>query len=95
VVEIFFFVIISTSDPLQINLPAAHKFDPPSFQNASSSSMPSVDVAPGVTAKVLVGSINGSSSPIVTAHIPMEYIDFESAPDASFSYQARALNPEP
>eukprot|EP00284_Hemiselmis_tepida_P007066 CAMPEP_0174919484 /NCGR_PEP_ID=MMETSP1355-20121228/3700_1 /TAXON_ID=464990 /ORGANISM="Hemiselmis tepida, Strain CCMP443" /LENGTH=264 /DNA_ID=CAMNT_0016164715 /DNA_START=162 /DNA_END=953 /DNA_ORIENTATION=+ len=74
---------------LWINLPAAHKFGQPSFQNAEAGALPIVTISqsPKVTAKLLVGSLDGKTSPCVSAHVPMQYLDFEAGPGASFSHQ--------
>eukprot|EP00283_Hemiselmis_rufescens_P025214 CAMPEP_0173452560 /NCGR_PEP_ID=MMETSP1357-20121228/48926_1 /TAXON_ID=77926 /ORGANISM="Hemiselmis rufescens, Strain PCC563" /LENGTH=275 /DNA_ID=CAMNT_0014419443 /DNA_START=47 /DNA_END=874 /DNA_ORIENTATION=- len=77
---------------LWINLPGSQKFGQPSFQNAASAALPVVTLSqsPKVTAKLLVGSLEGKTSPCVSAHVAMEYIDFEAEAGASFSHQPPA-----
>mmetsp|Transcript_17450 Transcript_17450/g.40275 ORF Transcript_17450/g.40275 Transcript_17450/m.40275 type:complete len:306 (+) Transcript_17450:63-980(+) len=74
---------------LWINLPASQKFGQPSFQNAKSAALPVVTLAqsPQVTAKILVGTLEGKTSPCQSAHVPMEYIDFEAKPNVEYSHE--------
>jgi len=72
---------------LWVNLPAANKFDPPSFQNASSASMPVVRLADKVTCKVLVGSVRGQESPVKCPLVPVQYLDFECEPGGAVEYE--------
>eukprot|EP00397_Hematodinium_sp_SG-2012_P062121 GEMP01083308.1.p1 GENE.GEMP01083308.1~~GEMP01083308.1.p1 ORF type:complete len:186 (+),score=35.32 GEMP01083308.1:286-843(+) len=61
-----------------INLPKAHKMDPPEFQNARSHRLPKVEIAPNVVAKVLVGTFGDIQSPIVSPHVKCLYMDIEA-----------------
>lgn len=72
---------------LWINLPAAHKFDDPSFQHAENSSLPIVSLDGGRTqVKVLVGSKNGKASPVQSRYVPVEYMDFMASSGSEFSH---------
>lgn len=67
---------------LWINLPAAHKMDPPRIINCASAKLPVVEISssPKVTAKVMLGeNVFGASSPVVSEHVPAQYLDFELA----------------
>ena len=75
---------------LWINLPAAHKMEPPQFLNAAASVTPTVVVAdaPQATAKVLLGErVFGVSSPVKSPYVPCEYIDFELEPGATVEHE--------
>ena len=38
-----------------VNLPAAHKMDPPRYQDVPARAIPHIDAAPGVRAKIIAG----------------------------------------
>lgn len=59
-----------------VNLPAAEKMDPPCFQDAEPESLPVVSLSDLAQAKVLVGALDGHSSPINTGSLRVQYIDF-------------------
>eukprot|EP00927_Polykrikos_kofoidii_P067091 TRINITY_DN62614_c0_g1_i1.p1 TRINITY_DN62614_c0_g1~~TRINITY_DN62614_c0_g1_i1.p1 ORF type:complete len:337 (+),score=35.21 TRINITY_DN62614_c0_g1_i1:80-1012(+) len=73
---------------LWVNLPAANKFDPPFFQNASSAVLPIVTLSkePSVTAKVLHGEIDGYRSPTECDVVDWQYLDFEMEGGASVTH---------
>lgn len=63
-----------------INLPRAHKMDPPKIINCSSTKLPIVEILsnPRATVKVLLGEdVFGATSPVVSEHVPAQYLDFE------------------
>lgn len=64
---------------LWVNLPAANKMDPPVFQDASPEALPEVQLSDCLRAKVLVGALGDSSSPIQTI-VPVTYVDYMCAP---------------
>ena len=68
-----------------INLPRAHKMDPPAYNDISAAAIPSAEVAPGVTAKVLAGAC-GPLSAAVQPIQPIQYIDFACAAGAAFEH---------
>ena len=39
-----------------INLPSAHKMDPPAYQDVPARAIPLIDAAAGVKAKIIAGS---------------------------------------
>ena len=40
-----------------VNLPAAHKMDPPRYQDVPARAIPHIDAAPGVRAKIIAGCV--------------------------------------
>ena len=59
-----------------VNLRKENKMDPPIFQNAKPDALPTLQLAPKVQAKVLVGELGGARSPIDTQGIACQYIDY-------------------
>lgn len=75
---------------LWINLPRKHKMDPPKIINCSSSKLPVVTLSesPRVTVKVLLGTdVAGATSPVVSEHVPAQYLDFELAPGGELAHR--------
>jgi len=62
---------------LWLNLPAAHKMDPPWVQNCRSHRMPTVQLSPDARAKVLIGSFRGATSPVESPYTKVLYMDVE------------------
>ena len=60
---------------LWVNLPGAHKFDAPHFQNAEASALPVVDLD-GARVKVMHGEFEGRASPTTCDAVPWQYMDF-------------------
>mmetsp|Transcript_39510 Transcript_39510/g.65518 ORF Transcript_39510/g.65518 Transcript_39510/m.65518 type:complete len:318 (+) Transcript_39510:116-1069(+) len=75
---------------LWVNLKAANKLDPPVFQNARPESLPLLTLTPKVTAKLLVGELNGKRSPVDTFGVDCTYVDYmlEVGGEAAFSRAA-------
>eukprot|EP00930_Biecheleria_cincta_P038613 TRINITY_DN26522_c0_g1_i1.p1 TRINITY_DN26522_c0_g1~~TRINITY_DN26522_c0_g1_i1.p1 ORF type:complete len:323 (-),score=44.15 TRINITY_DN26522_c0_g1_i1:282-1250(-) len=74
---------------LWINLPRAHKMDPPSIINCASSRLPVVELtsSPNATVKVLLGEdVFGATSPVISPHVPAQYLDFELDAGAQVSH---------
>eukprot|EP00928_Gymnodinium_smaydae_P030846 TRINITY_DN22813_c0_g1_i1.p1 TRINITY_DN22813_c0_g1~~TRINITY_DN22813_c0_g1_i1.p1 ORF type:complete len:332 (-),score=42.77 TRINITY_DN22813_c0_g1_i1:32-1027(-) len=59
-----------------VNLPAAHKMDPPCFQDAEPEALPVVALSGKAKAKVLAGSLGDAKSPVSTGSVQVQYIDF-------------------
>lgn len=68
---------------LWINLRAADKMSPPSFQNARADALPVVSLGPGAEAKLLVGEMFGARSPVDSQGVPCVYLDVMLEPGAS------------
>ena len=68
-----------------INLPRAHKMDAPAYNDISAAAIPTSEVAPGVTAKVLAGAC-GPLSAAVQPIQPIQYIDFTCEAGAAFEH---------
>lgn len=67
---------------LWINLRSENKLDPPEFQNARSDALPLIDVAPKAKAKLLVGELQGQTSPVDSQGIHCQYVDYMLEPGA-------------
>ncbi len=72
-----------------INLPAAHKMDPPAYQDIPSAKIPRFDVVPGVNAKVIAGECGGVKA-VVQTLVPVQYIEFVVQPGASYTHDVPA-----
>lgn len=70
---------------LWVNLPAADKMGDPRYQDMTPGSLPVFD-APGVTGKVIAGSLGGVTSPVEAGPTRPLYVDLSI--DASASYEA-------
>ena len=71
---------------LWVNLPAAHKMDPPRYQDIPPDAVPEVALADGVTVKVLAGEVDGTPGPVRGIVTDPTYLDFTlpSGAEASF-----------
>lgn len=68
-----------------INLPKAHKMDPPSYADISAASIPTAEVAPGVVAKVIAGEV-GALCAAVRPLVPVQYVDFMCQPGGAYTH---------
>merc|ERR1712157_462085 len=69
-----------------INLPRAHKMDPPKIINCASSKLPVVQISeqPLATVKILLGdNVFGATSPVSSPHVDVQYLDFELQANAT------------
>lgn len=75
---------------LWVNLKAANKLDPPCFQNARADALPLLQLSPTAKAKLLVGGLDGQTSPMDTFGVDATYVDYmlESGADAVFARAA-------
>lgn len=71
---------------LWVNLPAAHKMDPPRYQDIPPDVVPEVALADGVTVKVLAGEVDGMSGPVHGIVTDPTYLDFTLPPGAEVSF---------
>jgi len=69
-----------------VNLPKAHKMDPPAYSDISAATIPTKEVAPGVTVKVIAGECADLKA-VVQPIVNIQYIDFMCAPGAEFSHR--------
>jgi redox-sensitive bicupin YhaK (pirin superfamily) len=63
---------------LWVNLPAAVKMSPPRYQGITNADIPSVDLAPGVVARVIAGELGGARGPAQT-FTPITLVDLRLA----------------
>ncbi len=70
---------------LWVNLPASHKMMAPRYQGIKSKQVPVVEPAPGVTARVLCGELDGVRGPVRDIIADPKYIDVAIAPNRSFA----------
>ena len=59
---------------LWVNLPAAHKLDPPRYQELSSTDIPTVELAGGARVRVIAGDLQGTQGPAQTVS-PLTLLD--------------------
>ena len=71
---------------LWVNLPAAHKMDPPRYQDIPPDAVPEVALEDGVTARVLAGEVAGTPGPVRGIVTEPSYLDFTLPAGASLSY---------
>lgn len=72
-----------------VNLPRAHKMDPPKIVNCASARLPVVELSatPRATVKVLLGEgVAGATSPARIPQVPTQYLDFELEAGARVSH---------
>ncbi|MEY2620772.1 MAG: hypothetical protein RIT26_592 [Pseudomonadota bacterium] len=72
---------------LWLNLPSSLKMCEPRYQDIAHAHLPRVQVAPGVEAIVIGGSVNGTGGPIQSEHTQPEFWDLHFSADlASFEH---------
>jgi len=77
---------------LWVNLPAAHKMDPPAYQEHAAGKIPHEDRENGVVVRVIAGvTSRGTRGPVVQPLTEPLYIDVELPPGTAF---AESLPPE-
>ena len=70
---------------LWVNLPASDKMTAPRYQDIQGDSIPGVDVAEGVHARVIAGALGGVEGPISAVATEPVYYDLTLAPGASYT----------
>ena len=71
---------------LWVNLPKANKMDAPQYQEFAPDRIPVAQPAPGVSVKVIAGSVGDVRGPIVQPATSPIYLDIELAPSTTWSY---------
>ncbi len=72
---------------LWLNLPAREKMTEPKYQEFGPERIPSAAPAPGVTAKVIAGTVAGVTGPIRQPATDPTYLDLAIAPGALFEHE--------
>lgn len=70
---------------LWVNLPAADKMCEPRYQDIPAGDVPSVDVAPGVTVKIIAGEVAGVAGPVQGVATEPLYIDVHMSAGSQLS----------
>ncbi len=71
---------------LWANLPAKHKMMPPRYREVKVADIPAVEPAPGVTVRIIAGSVAGTRGPVTDVVTEPEYLDVELAAGAVFHH---------
>jgi quercetin 2,3-dioxygenase len=71
---------------LWVNLPKANKMDAPQYQEFAPDRIPVAQPAPGVSVKVIAGTVGDVRGPIVQPATSPVYLDVELAPSTTWSY---------
>jgi redox-sensitive bicupin YhaK (pirin superfamily) len=71
---------------LWVNLPAAHKMDPPRYQDIPPDAVPEVALDDGVTARVLAGTVAGTTGPVRGIVTDPSYIDLTLPAGATLTH---------
>jgi redox-sensitive bicupin YhaK (pirin superfamily) len=71
---------------LWVNLPAAHKMDPPRYQDIPPDAVPEVALEDGVTVRVLAGTVAGTAGPVRGIVTDPSYLDFALPSGATLTY---------
>ncbi|OQR85219.1 hypothetical protein THRCLA_10734, partial [Thraustotheca clavata] len=73
-----------------LNVPATHKMDDPSYGTETPESIPQVELAPGVQARLLAGPfLDGRVGQFKTKQL-VQMVDFELAPSSTLTYEIPA-----
>ncbi|MEK9722549.1 MAG: pirin family protein [Rhodospirillaceae bacterium] len=70
---------------LWVNLPAAKKMCDPRYQDFEPEDVPLVEVEPGVSVRVIAGTVGGVTGPVGGIEIEPVYLDVTLAPGMSFT----------
>ncbi len=74
---------------LWVNLPAKEKMTDPKYQEFGPERIPVVQPEPGVTVKVIAGSVDGTLGPIVQPATDPLYLDITLVPDRAWTTRCR------
>jgi len=74
---------------LWVNLPASHKMMDPRYRDVRRADVPVVSPAPGVTVRVVCGSIGGTRGPVGDLVVEPEYFDVQLEPGGVFVHPAK------
>lgn len=72
---------------LWVNLPKRHKMMDPRYQEIQQASVPIVNVAPGVDARVIAGTLSGVQGPVRDLMVEPAYFDITMKPGSRFTHQ--------
>jgi redox-sensitive bicupin YhaK (pirin superfamily) len=75
---------------LWVNLPARDKMTAPRYQEFAPDAIPIAEPAQGVRAKVIAGSIDGVTGPVVGIAVAPLYVDLELAPESTLDVPVAA-----
>ncbi|UNK43691.1 pirin family protein [Luteimonas sp. S4-F44] len=70
---------------LWVNLPAREKMTAPRYQEFAPERLPVVEPAPGVTVKLIAGSVDGTAGPIAQPATDPLYLDITLAPGSDWA----------
>ncbi|MEN5116927.1 pirin family protein [Luteimonas sp. TWI662] len=71
---------------LWVNLPAREKMTAPRYQEFAPERLPVVEPAPGVTVKLIAGSVDGTAGPIAQPATEPLYLDIALAPGSAWAF---------
>ncbi len=71
---------------LWVNLPSSNKMMGPRYQEVKRASIPEVEPAKDVTARVIAGEVAGTHGPVRDIVVEPEYLDVRLAPGATFDH---------
>lgn len=71
---------------LWVNLPAAHKMDPPRYQDLDADRFPTATAPHGVTVKVIAGHSHGASGAVTAIQTEPLYVDLTLPADAGLDH---------
>jgi len=74
---------------LWVNLPRANKMMDPRYQEIESSRIPAVSPRPGVTIRIICGSVNGVTGPVTDLMADPQFLDVTLAPDTFFTHPVK------
>ncbi len=75
---------------LWVNLPAAHKMMDPRYRDVRQADIPVASPAPGVTVKVVCGSIGQTRGPVRDLIVEPEYLDVQLEPGTVFVHPTKS-----
>jgi hypothetical protein len=70
---------------LWVNLPRTDKMTKPRYQDVQGDKIPEIELGPGARARVLVGTVNGTSGPVDNVATEPVYFDLHLEPNASYT----------
>ena len=70
---------------LWVNLPRTDKMTKPRYQDVQGDKIPEIELGPGARARVLVGTVNGTSGPVENVATEPVYFDLHLEPNASYT----------
>jgi redox-sensitive bicupin YhaK (pirin superfamily) len=74
---------------LWVNLPKSHKMIDPQYQEIPASEIPTVSPKPGVTIRVVCGSVSGVNGPAKNIVADPQFLDITLGPDSFFTHPVK------